>query len=67
MELETLWEDLLSEECARVRRAWSTLDEAGRDAVRRHLQSMTREAGWHPNQRRTAAAALRCIEETEPK
>jgi hypothetical protein len=43
------------------------LDDEGRDAVKRHLQTMARDAGWHPNQRHAAAAALQWIEELEEK
>jgi hypothetical protein len=67
MELEALWEHILSEKTARIRPAWESLDDEGRDAVKRHLQTMARDAGWHPNQRHAAAAALQWIEELEEK
>jgi hypothetical protein len=67
MELDALWEQLLSEKTALIRSAWATLDEESRGAVKRHLQIMARDAGWHPNQRSAAAAALQCIEELEEK
>jgi hypothetical protein len=67
MELDALWEQLLSEKTALIQNAWTTLDEEGRGAVKRHLQTMARDAGWHPVQRRAAAAALQSIEELEEK
>jgi hypothetical protein len=65
MELDALWEHLLSEKTALIQSAWETLDSEGRDAVKRHLQTMARDGGWHPNQHRAARAALQCIEERE--
>ena len=67
MEPEELWEHLLSEKNALIRRAWKSMDQRERDAVKRHLQTMAREAGWHPRQSRAAAAALQSIEELEEK
>jgi hypothetical protein len=67
MELEALWEHLLSENAALIRLAWESLDEEGRGAVKRHLEAMTRETGWHPNQRRAATAALQCLRELDEK
>ena len=67
MEPEELWEHLLSEKTALILRAWQTMNEEERAAVRLHLQAMSREADWHPSQRRAAAATLRCIEELEEK
>ena len=67
MEPEELWEHLLSEKTALILRAWQTMNAEEQAAVKLHLQAMAREADWHPNQRRAAAAALRWIEELQGK
>jgi len=67
MEPEKLWEHLLSEKNALILRAWESLNGEERAAVKSHLQAMSREAGWHPSQRRAAAVALQGIEEQEGK
>jgi hypothetical protein len=67
MEAEELWEHLLSEKNELILRAWRSLNDEERAAVRRHLQAMSREDGWHMGQRRAALAALQCIEEPREK
>lgn len=67
MEPEELWEHLLSQNTALIRFAWKSMNEEERNAVKRHLQTMARDAGWHPSQSRAAAAALQSIEELEKK
>jgi hypothetical protein len=64
MEPEVLWSHLLSGMPELIRAAWNGLDSEERVAVRRHLQAMSRDEGWHSGQRRAALAALRCLEET---
>jgi hypothetical protein len=63
MEPEELWEHLLSEKNLLILRAWQSMNEEERAAVKQHLQTMSREDGWHAGQRRAAIIALRCIEE----
>lgn len=60
---EELWSRLLSGDPTLIRAAWSKLDEEERGIIRRHLQTMSREEGWHTGQRRAALTALRCLEE----
>lgn len=61
LDAEALWAELLSEEPARVRKAWLALDDDEADAVLAHLNKMTKEEGWADVQRESAAAALRAI------
>jgi hypothetical protein len=56
--LETLWDDLLSRQPERVRAAYASLDAFEKQAVVTHLQSMSEEPGWQPEQRASAKAAL---------
>jgi hypothetical protein len=65
MEPEQLWEYLLSEKQALILRAWESMNQEERSAVKRHLQVMSTDAGWHPGQRRSARAALQCINDLE--
>jgi len=63
-EPEALWSRLLSGRPDLIRAAWKTLGVKERESVRRHLQTMARDEGWHPGQRRAALAALRCLDES---
>ena len=56
--LEDLWDLLLSRQPELVRKAFSELPPPEREAVRQHLEHMVSEPGWHPEQRRSAQAAL---------
>lgn len=59
--LDELWSDLLSGNSQRIQRAWRSLADEERQAVLEHLARMRDEAGWHPAQRESAAAALLAI------
>lgn len=61
LDAEALWAELLSEEPARIRKAWLELDDDEADAVLEHLNKMTKEEGWADVQRESAAAALSAI------
>jgi len=61
-DLEQLWEDLLSEDAARIRRAWGDLTDAEGVAILAHLRRMRTEPGWQPPQQHAAAQALQVIE-----
>ncbi len=65
MDPEELWNRLLSEKPALIRSAWRMLGPQERESIRRHLQIMTCEEGWHPNQRRAARAAVDCLEKIQ--
>lgn len=60
--LSELWGDLLSEEPKRILRARAQLTEAEATAVLEHLHRMRDEDGWHPEQRASAAVALRVLQ-----
>lgn len=60
--IEDLWDGLLSRQPALVLTAFSTLDSDQRVAVLAHLQRIVSEAGWHPEQRLSAQAALDALE-----
>lgn len=65
-QLEMLWDQILSREPEKIRAAFAGLDPASQQEVYTHLQRMTREAGWHPEQRRSAEAALSALEKPAP-
>ena len=58
---ENLWGDLLSRYPRRVWEAFATLDIDQQQAVLEHLERMVTEAGWQPEQRKSAQAALDAI------
>ena len=61
--LEAVWDELLSRQPERIRATFSTLDTPEQQAVVRHLQNMSSESGWQPEQRLSARIALRALEE----
>jgi hypothetical protein len=63
--LEILWDDLLSEQPEMVRTAFAALDKTDQNMVLAHLERMTSEAGWQPEQRRSAQAALKAIKDQD--
>jgi hypothetical protein len=62
IDLEELWNDLLSRESKKVQRAFSRLDKKSQQVVVQHLNRMAVEAGWHPEQRISAEAAIKALE-----
>jgi len=61
--LDNLWDDLLSADPARIRRAWGNLTDDEALAVLEHLRRMKDEPGWQPAQREAAEVALRIVRE----
>ena len=59
--LEQIWDALLSRKQERISRVFLSLDLTSRESVLHHLQKMAGEAGWHPEQVRSALAALKVI------
>ena len=57
-DLDELWEALLSEDPARIRRVWEDVTDAEALAILAHLNRMRDEAGWSDAQRAAAATAL---------
>lgn len=62
LDLEALWENLLSRQPELVQAAFASLDADERQAVLAHLQRMAAEPGWHPEQRKSATAALLALQ-----
>ena len=60
-DLENLWKGLLSRDAARVQGIFSRLEIAEQQAVMKHLERMSLEDGWHPEQRASARAALEAL------
>jgi hypothetical protein len=59
--LEILWDGLLSREPVQVQAAYATLNEEEKRAVLAHLNRMSTEEGWHPEQRLSALLALQAL------
>jgi hypothetical protein len=59
---EEFWSRLLSEEPDLIRAAWNTLRPEEREITRNHLRAMSQEEGWQAAQRRSARAALQCLD-----
>ena len=59
--LEQIWDGILSREEASIRRAYLLLDESSQITVFQHLQKMTLDEGWHPEQVKSASIALEII------
>lgn len=62
-DLDKLWEDLLSQDPGRIRRAWGNLTDDESQGILAHLGRMRDEDGWDPGQREAAATALQVIHE----
>lgn len=62
LNIQDLWDTLLSRQAEQVRSAFALLDPEQQRAVLAHLQRMTEEPGWHPEQRLSAQAALEALQ-----
>jgi len=60
--LESLWGDLLSRDPTRVISAFEKIDPHSRLNVIKHLKTMTREKGWHIEQKESARIAAKVIQ-----
>jgi hypothetical protein len=61
MNIEEVWEALLSENPAAIRKLWMDLTDDEALAVLEHLKRMASEEGWQPAQKQAAETALRVI------
>jgi hypothetical protein len=61
--LEAFWDAILSREPKRIQSAYLPLDMATRNSLVEHLQKMASEPGWHPEQVKSAQAALQAIQD----
>ena len=59
--LELFWNEILSRHPEKVRAAFIGLDTETKQAVLVHLERMTSESGWHPEQVRSAQVALTAL------
>ncbi len=61
---DELWDAILSRETQRILNAWNRLDHEEQTSLLAHLERMTSEDGWHPEQVTSAQAALDAIRKT---
>jgi HPt (histidine-containing phosphotransfer) domain-containing protein len=62
LEVEQLWDHLLSRQPESIQQAFSTLDAPDQQSVLQHLKRMASEAGWQAEQRQSARVALQVLE-----
>lgn len=60
--IQLFWDNLLSRNPARIKSAFSTLDENSKQAVIDHLKKMISETGWHPEQVKSAQIAINILQ-----
>ena len=63
LNLEDLWDALLSRQPEQVRIAFRSLEPDLQRSVLAHLQRMTSKPGWHTEQRLSAQAALEALQD----
>ena len=61
VDLQSLWDGLLSRREARVRAVFAALSTKEQAAVITHLERMVKEPDWHIEQRKSAEAALEIL------
>jgi len=61
-EIENLWDGLLSRQPDLVQATFEGLTKEEQEAVLAHLKKMAGEAGWHPEQVKSAQAALEALQ-----
>jgi hypothetical protein len=62
MDLDSLWDKLLSRRPELIRAAFEGLNPSEQGSVLAHLGRMASEPGWHSQQRASARAALKALE-----
>jgi len=62
MEIEEIWDLILSRDPDSIQRALMQLDRQERLSIKIHLRKMTTEQGWHSEQKISAQIALNTIE-----
>lgn len=58
---EFVWDGILSRDSRRIVQTFLSLDEQSKETVIAHLKRMVSESGWHPEQIKSAQAALDAI------
>ena len=61
LSIELLWNSLLSREPEKIKSTFHHLNQPERNAVIEHLNRMTAEDDWHPEQKQSALIALQTI------
>jgi hypothetical protein len=64
--LALLWDAVLSRQPRSIQAAYLSLAPAAQTALSAHLQRMVSEEGWHPEQQKSAQAALDAIRDLKP-
>jgi len=59
--LERIWDQLLSRDPQSIKNAFAGLEKEIQQAILVHLKEMTTGSGWHPEQVKSAAVALKAI------
>ena len=62
-ELERFWDSMLSREPVKILEVFKPLNDHDRSVVLEHLHRMLNEVGWHSEQRDSASAALKALED----
>ena len=57
-----LWDRLLSREPEKIKSTFHHINQSERNVVIEHLNRMTTEDGWYPEQKKSALIALQIIE-----
>lgn len=61
LSLEEFWEELLSRQPNRISAAYASISGLEKESILNHLHKMATEPGWHPEQRKSAQAALNVL------
>jgi hypothetical protein len=61
-DLESFWDSMLSRDPQRIRNVYFSLSPEGKISVIAHLNRMSSEIGWQPEQRVSAQSALDAIQ-----
>jgi hypothetical protein len=66
-DLEDFWDNILSRQPDLICTEYARLDTPRQKLVLAHLLRMAKEAGWQPEQRDSARAALKALDYREEK
>ncbi len=65
--LDKIWGDLLSRDPILIRKTFARISKTDQANVRRHLEKMVGEEGWHLEQKKSAEVALDAINKEDSK
>ncbi len=63
--LEKFWDQILSRDPERIREAYQNLTGKEQQALIQHLNRMSTENDWHPEQKKSALAALQVLKSSD--